>query len=365
MTKIKDIIQYLETVAPPQYQEDYDNSGLMCGSLNDSVKGVIITLDSTEEVVDEAINKKCNLVIAHHPIIFKAVKSLTGKNYVERTIIKAIKNDIAIYAFHTNFDNVIDGVNSKICEKLGLTNNAILVTKNDNLNKLVSFVPKENTFEVLNELHKTGAGNIGNYSNCSFRVEGTGTFMPKEGATPKVGKANLQEEVEENRIEVIFPAHLSGKMLNALKKAHPYEEVAYFLQPTTNRNLDVGSGMIGELKKPMPAIDFLIFLKEKMNLELIRHTKLTKDTIKKVAVCGGSGSFLLKAAISKKADVFISADFKYHEFFDAEDKIIIADIGHYESEVFTKELIYEILSKKFSTFALNLSGIKTNPINYL
>ena len=194
MTKIKDIIQYLESIAPPEYQEGYDNSGSMCGSLNDTVKGVIITLDSTEEVVDEAIDKDCNLVIAHHPIIFKSVKSLTGKNYVERTIIKAIKNDIAIYAFHTNFDNVIDGVNSKICEKLGLTNNSILVTRNDILNKLVCFVPKENTFEVLNELHKTGAGNIGNYSNCSFRVEGTGTFMPKEGATPKVGKANLQEE---------------------------------------------------------------------------------------------------------------------------------------------------------------------------
>jgi len=365
MTKIKDIIQYLESIAPPQYQEGYDNSGLMCGSLNNTVKGVIITLDSTEEVVDEAINMNCNLVIAHHPIIFKGVKSLTGKNYVERTIIKAIKNDIAIYAFHTNLDNVIDGVNSKICEKLGLTNNSILVTKNNILNKLVCFVPKENTFEVLNELHKIGAGNIGNYSNCSFRVEGTGTFMPKEGANPIVGKANLQEEVEENRIEVILPAHLSSEMINALKKAHPYEEVAYFLQPTINRNQEVGSGMIGELKKPMPAIDFLEFLKESMNLELIRHTKLTKDKIKKIAICGGSGSFLLKAAISKKADVFISADFKYHEFFDADDKIIIADIGHYESEVFTKDLIYELLSKKFSNFALNLSGIKTNPVNYL
>lgn len=365
MTKIKDIIQYLESIAPPQYQESYDNSGLICGSLNDSVKGVIITLDSTEEVVDEAINMDCNLVIAHHPIIFKGIKSLTGKNYVERTIIKAIKSDIAIYAFHTNFDNVISGVNSKICEKLGLINNTILVTKNDNLSKLVSFVPKENTSEVLNELYKTGAGSIGNYSNCSFRVEGTGTFMPKEGATPKVGEANLQEEVEENRIEVIFPAHLSGEMIDALKKAHPYEEVAYFLQPTTNRNQEVGSGMIGELEKPMPSIDFLEFLKENMDLELIRHTKLIKDKIKKVAVCGGSGSFLLKAAISKKADIFISADFKYHEFFDAEDKIIIADIGHYESEVFTKDLIYDLLSKKFSTFALDLSGIKTNPINYL
>lgn len=365
MTKIKEIIQYLETIAPLQYQEAYDNAGLICGSPDDPVKGAIITLDSTEEVIDEAIDKECNLVIAHHPIIFKGLKSLTGKNYVERTIIKAIKNDIAIYAFHTNLDNVIDGVNSKICEKLGLINSTILVAKNDNLNKLVSFVPKESTSEVLSELHKAGSGNIGNYSNCSFRVEGTGTFMPKEGATPKVGETNHQEEVEENRIEVIFPAHLSGEMLNALKRAHPYEEAAYFMQPTTNRNQEVGSGMIAELKKPMPAIDFLGYLKDKMNLELIRHTKLTKDKIKKVAICGGSGSFLLKAAINKKADVFISADFKYHEFFDAEDKIIIADIGHYESEVFTKDLIYELLTKKFSNFALNLSGIKTNPINYL
>ncbi|ELR73239.1 Hypothetical protein C900_04750 [Fulvivirga imtechensis AK7] len=365
MTKIKDIIQYLENIAPPAYQEGYDNSCLITGDSSMAVTNVLITLDVTEEVVQEALDKNCNLIIAHHPIIFKGLKSLTGRNYVERTVIKALKNDVAIYAIHTNLDNVFNGVNKKICDKIGLENTSVLVPRPAMLSKLVTFIPKQNTREVLDAVHSAGAGNIGNYSHCSFRVEGTGTFKPNDVASPHIGKANEQEEVTEDRVELILPTHLERKVIAALHHAHPYEEVAYFLSPLSNYSQEVGAGMMGELKEEMEPFAFLKHLKSSMSLTCVRHTRTLKKGIKKVAVCGGSGSFLLPAAIAQKADVYITADFKYHEFFDAEDRIIIADIGHYESEVFTKELIHEILSKKFTTFAHNLSETVTNPISYL
>ena len=365
MTKIKDIIQYLENIAPPAYQESYDNSRLITGDSNKEVTNVLITLDATEDVVREAIDKNCNLIIAHHPIIFKGLKSLTGRNYVERTVIKALKNDIAIYAIHTNLDNVFNGVNKKICDKIGLKNTSVLMPKPAMLSKLVTFIPKQNTRQVLETVHAAGAGNIGNYSHCSFRIEGKGTFRPNEIANPHIGKANEQEEVTEDRVEMILPTHLEGKVIAALHQAHPYEEVAYFLSSLSNYNQEVGAGMVGELEDEMEPFTFLKHLKSSMSLMCVRHTRTLNKGIKKVAVCGGSGSFLLPAAMAKQADVYITADFKYHEFFDAEDKILIADIGHYESEVFTKELIHDILSKKFTTFAHNLSETVTNPISYL
>lgn len=365
MTKIKDIIQYLEGIAPAAYQEGYDNSQLITGNSNAPVTNLLITLDVTEEVVQEAVDKDCNMIVAHHPIVFKGLKSLTGKNYVERTVIKAIKHDIAIYAIHTNLDNVFNGVNKKISDKIGLKNTRILAPKKQMLSKLVTFIPKNDTQKVLETLHAAGAGHVGNYTHCSFRVEGTGTFKPNDEANPHIGQANQQEEVAENRIEMILPSHLEGKVLAALRQAHPYEEVAYFMTTLTNSNQEIGSGMIGELEEEMEPFQFLKHLKNSMALTCVRHTKPLSENIRKVAVCGGSGSFLLSNAISKGADVFITADFKYHEFFDAENKIVIADIGHYESEVFTKELINEILSKKFTTFALNLSETVTNPISYL
>ncbi|MBL6445912.1 Nif3-like dinuclear metal center hexameric protein [Fulvivirga sp. 29W222] len=365
MTKIKDIIQYLEGIAPAAYQESYDNARLITGNSNTPITNLLITLDVTEDVVQEAIDKNCNMIVAHHPIVFKGLKSLTGKNYVERTVIKAIKHDIAIYAIHTNLDNVFNGVNKKISDKIGLKNTRVLVPKKQTLSKLVTFIPKNDTSHVLEALHRAGAGHVGNYTHCSFKVEGTGTFKPNEEANPHIGKANLQEEVAEDRIEMILPTHMEGKVLSALKLAHPYEEVAYFMTSISNSNQEVGSGMIGEVEEEMESFEFLKHLKGSMGLTCIRHTKILPERIRKVAVCGGSGSFLLANAISKGADIFITADFKYHEFFDAEDKIVIADIGHYESEVFTKELINEILSKKFTTFALNLSETVTNPISYL
>ena len=363
--KVKDITQYLESFAPRAYQESYDNSGLLTGEQSKEITGVLVTLDCTEEVVQEAIDRGMNMIVAHHPIIFKGLKKLTGSNYVERTIIKAIQNNIAVYAIHTNLDNVHTGVNRKIGEKIGLKNLRVLVPKKDTLTKLVTFIPHEHVETVMNALHEAGAGQIGNYKNCSFRIEGMGTFMPNQAASPHIGKAGQQEFVKETRIEVIFPAHQEGWILGALKKAHPYEEVAYYLNTLTNENQEVGSGMMGELEMPLEPNEFLKRLKSSMNLNTVRHTRLLDKKVKKVAICGGSGSFLLPQAIQSGADFFVTADFKYHEFFDADGKIAIADIGHYESEVFTKELILEILKEKFPTFAVNFSTTDTNPIRYL
>jgi dinuclear metal center YbgI/SA1388 family protein len=366
MIKIKDIIAHLESIAPSAYQESYDNSGLIVGDANEECRGVLICLDSTEAIVEEAKKKGCNLIVAHHPIVFKGLKRFNGKNYVERTVINAIKNDIAIYAIHTNLDNMYhQGVNAMIAEKLGLKNTKILAPKAQILSKLVVFCPIENSEMVLDALYKAGAGQIGAYKNCSFRSEGTGTFTPQENANPYIGTLNNAEEVKENRLEVIFPSYLSGKIIQSLKNAHPYEEVAYYLSNIENTNQEVGSGMIGELSESIETIAFLKEIKEKMKCGVVRYTKPTKEKVKKIAVCGGAGGFLLGAAIGQGADVFVTADYKYHEFFDADEKIVIADIGHFESEQYTIQLIFSIISKKYTNFAVYLTDENTNPVNYL
>ena len=364
MVKIKDIISHLESIAPKAYQESYDNAGLIIGNAHTTCTGVLVTLDCIEEIVDEAIDKNCNLVVAHHPIVFKGLKQLNGKNYVERTVIKAIKNDVAIYAIHTNLDNVHHGVNAQIAKVLGLVNARILAPKSETLNKLVTFCPVDNTREVLEALHTSGAGNIGDYSDCSFKVTGTGQFKPNEDATPFLGEANRLEEVKEDRIELIYPKVLESQIISSLREAHPYEEVAFYIQTLENVNPDIGSGMIGELANPLRPEEFLTFLKEKMNLKVIRHTHVNQETISKVAVCGGAGSFLLNKTLSAKADAFVTSDFKYHEFFDAEGKLMIADVGHYESEIFTKDLLHSFLTEKFPNIATYLSGVNTNPVQY-
>ena len=363
--KIKEITQFLEGIAPLNYQESYDNSGLIVGNENWEVTSVLICLDSVEQVIDEAIENGCNLVIAHHPIVFSGLKKLNGNNHIERTIIKAIKNDIAIYAIHTNLDNIKGGVSSKIADILELENQKILAPKQDLLRKLEVFVPKENVEEVQNALFSAGAGSIGDYKNCSFQSEGEGTFLPTEDAIPKIGEIGKQERVEEVKIEVIFPKNIEKRLISEMKIAHPYEEVSHQIYILDNVYHQVGSGIVGELKKEIPALEFLEKLKITMKTDCIRHTSLVKKTIKKVAVCGGSGSFLLNNTKGVGADIFITADFKYHEFFNAENDIIIADVGHYESEQFTKELIYDLLINNFSKFAVRLSKINTNPINYL
>ncbi|HTF80384.1 MAG TPA: Nif3-like dinuclear metal center hexameric protein [Cytophagales bacterium] len=364
MTSIKEIINTLESFASKIYQENYDNSGLIVGDESTKVTGILVSLDCTEAVVDEALQKKCNMIISHHPIVFKGLKKLTGSNYVEKTIIKAIKNDIAIYAIHTNLDNVAGGVNFKIAAKLGLVGTKILSPKHQILKQLITFVPKDHVESLAEALHEAGAGQIGDYKECSFRTEGVGTFIPMEGTHPYTGKKNVKSYENEVRLEIIVPAHKEYQILTAMRKAHPYEEVAYYLLPLANSNQEVGAGAIGILDKSMETEKFLLHLKQSMGLSVIRHTPLLKKEIKTVAVCGGSGSFLLPDAIKAQADIFITADYKYHEFFDAENHIIIADIGHYESEVHTKDLIYEVISKKLANIAVILSEINTNPINY-
>ncbi len=363
--KLKEITGYLESLAPLSYQESYDNAGLICGHEDMEITSALICLDSTEAVIDEAIAGGCNLVIAHHPIVFSGIKKLNGKNYVERVLIKAIKNNVAIYASHTNLDNVLHGVNAKICEKLGLVNYRILSPQKNILKRLITFCPAENAEIVRNALFDVGAGTIGNYSECSFNVSGTGTFKALTGADPHIGEIGKRFSGEEVRMEFVYRQSLESKVITALLKAHPYEEVAYDLISLTNADKEIGAGMIGELAEEMDEMAFLQHLKTTMNSGCIRYTPLNGKKVKKIAVCGGAGSFLLNAAIASQADVFVTADFKYHQFFDAENRLIIADIGHYESEQFTMELFYEILKKKFSTFALQLTKINTNPIKYL
>ncbi|MGV3588640.1 MAG: Nif3-like dinuclear metal center hexameric protein [Adhaeribacter sp.] len=364
MTKIKEITNLLQQLAPLTYQESYDNSGLQTGDPNTEVTGMLVTLDCTLAVLDEAIAAGCNLLVAHHPVIFRPLKQLTGRDDVEKIIIKAIKHDIAIYACHTNLDNVLPGVNAKISEKLGLQNIKILSPKTGNLLKLVTFVPLENSANVLEALYAAGAGQIGEYQNCSFRVSGTGTFMPSAAANPYIGEAGKQEEVAENRLEVILPDFLKDKILNALFQAHPYEEVAHDIYRLENINQKVGAGMIGFLPEEMEPGRFLAYLKERMALNLVRHTDFSGNKIKKVAVCGGAGSFLIKDALRQGVDAYITADLKYHEFFTPEGRMLLADIGHYESEVFTKEIFYDIIRKKFSNFAVLKSKVNTNPVRY-
>ncbi|HRG37532.1 MAG TPA: Nif3-like dinuclear metal center hexameric protein [Bacteroidia bacterium] len=363
--KLKEITNYLESFAPLSYQESYDNAGLICGDENMEISAALICLDSTEAVIDEAIAGGFNLVIAHHPIVFSGIKKLNGKNYIERVLLKAIKNDIAIYAAHTNLDNVRNGVNAKICEKLDLIECQLLVPQKSVLKRLITYVPKENAEELRIALFNAGGGMVGNYNECSFNTTGTGTFKALDGANPYIGTVGKRFEGEEIKVEMVYPQYAESKIVTALLKAHPYEEVAYDLIALSNSSSLVGAGMVGELATEMDEMAFLRELKSKMKVETIRYTALKGKKVKKVAVCGGSGSFLLHSAIAHQADVFITADFKYHQFFDAEGRIIIADIGHYESEQFTMELFYEILKKKFSTFALQLTKINTNPIKYL
>lgn len=361
---VKDITTLIEKIAPLNYQENYDNSGLIIGSHEMEVNGIMLCLDSTERVVDEAIEMDCNLIIAHHPIVFKGLKKLNGNNYVERTILKAIRHNIAIYAMHTNLDNVLlNGVNTKIAEKLELSHLKIIQPKTETLCKLVVYGPSLNAEAIKLSLFESGAGHIGNYSECSFESIGKGSFKPGEGAQPHIGNIGSREEVEEAKIEVILPMHLVAQALNHLRTVHPYEEIAYDIVQINNVNPQIGAGIYGVLAKPLDQKQFLKFVKEKMNLQVIRHTKFEKP-IKTVAICGGSGSFLIQNIKRIKADAYITADIKYHEFFDVENQYMLCDIGHYESEIYTLEIFYKEIKEKYPTFAVIFCKENTNPIQY-
>jgi dinuclear metal center YbgI/SA1388 family protein len=362
--KISNVIGFLESRVPRSMQEAYDNCGLLVGDREQAITGVLIALDCTPEIVEEAERTNCNLIIVHHPVIFKGLKKLTGTNAVEQTIIACIQKNIALYAIHTNLDNYQFGVNQEIGKRLGLKELRILRPKKEVLNKLIVYVPFDAASAVSEAVFSAGAGNIGNYKECSFTMEGTGTFMPVGDANPTSGELNVRSELRELRMEFLVSTHVINPVLKAMREAHPYEEVAYELIALQNENQTEGSGMYGELEKPLDEVTFLAQLKKDFNCGCIRHTKLLGRQIKRVAFCGGSGSFLLQDAKAVGADIFITGDFKYHEFFDAEEELVIADIGHYESEQFTVNLLADILTENFSTFAVRLTGINTNPINY-
>ncbi|MAB49943.1 MAG: Nif3-like dinuclear metal center hexameric protein [Flavobacteriaceae bacterium] len=362
---VQDVINHLHDLAPLNYAEDFDNVGLLVGDKNQTVSGVLVTLDTLEAVVDEAIENNCNLIVSFHPIIFKGLKKLTGKTYVERVVIKAIQHNIAIFSIHTALDNAFQGVNSIICDQLQLQNKKILMPQSGTLKKLQTYVPNENAEALRTALFNAGAGSIGNYDSCSFNLEGKGTYKGNEESNPALGKKGELHTENETLISVVFAKHVESKVLKALFNAHPYEEVAYEITTLDNTNQYIGMGMIGELSQEMEELDCLQYVKDRMTTECVRHSKFLNKPIKKIAVLGGSGSFAIGAAMASGADLLVTADLKYHDFFSAENSIVLADIGHYESEQFTKSFLVDYLSKKITNFAVVLSKTNTNPVKYL
>lgn len=362
--RLQQAISAIEERIAIRQAEDFDNVGLLCGNPDREVTGILVCHDALANVVDEAIAKNHNLIVTFHPIIFSGLKSLTGKNYVERAVLKAIENKIAIYAVHTAFDNDYFGVNFRICEELGLINQQILMPKPNNLIKLEVFVPKTHSAAVKNAMFEAGAGNIGFYDECSFTVSGTGTFRPVAGSNPFSGTQNIRENADEEMVAVIFEKFKQNKIVAAMKNAHPYEEVAHQLIAMQNQNHHSGLGRFGELEHQMSSPDFLQFVKEKFNLKVIRHSDPDSKAIKKVGVLGGSGASGIKAALSQGCDAYLTGDVKYHEFFQGEGKMMVCDIGHFESEQFVSDQLFEILSEIFPKFAVSKSVEKTNPVNY-
>ena len=362
--KIQEFIKGFEKIIPLQQAEDFDNVGLLCGNPEREISGILVCHDALENVVDEAISKNLNFIFTFHPIIFSGLKSLTGKNYVERAVLKAIENKIAIYAIHTAFDNDFFGVNHGICKNLNLKNQKILMPKSGSLKQLSVYVPKYFAENVKNALFEAGAGNIGFYDECSFSISGNGTFRPNEGSNPFSGTENIRENADEIMVSVIFENFKQNSILSAMKSAHPYEEVAYQIYQLENQNQYSGLGMFGDLENEMDETDFLNFIKNKFNLKMIRHSSFNDKKIKRVGVLGGSGASGIKAAISAKCDVFLTGDVKYHDFFLAENKMLICDIGHFESEQWVVQQLFEILSENFPKFAISKTSENTNPVNY-
>lgn len=362
---VKEISHYLDASIPLALQESYDNAGLLAGDPEEEVSGILITLDVTEDVIREAMSKGFNMIIAHHPIIFNGLKRLTGKNLVERCVMLAIKNDIALYAAHTNLDHLKGGVSYALAEKLGLQDIRTLRPMATGLRKLVTFCPMIHAEEVREALFNAGAGHIGNYDACSYNTEGYGTFRALQGANPFVGKMNSIHNEAEVRIETIFPEWKLPELLEALHKTHPYEEVAYDIYPIENKNPDAGPGVVGSIPEETNTLSFLNYVKETTSIPVLKHTTIHKESVRKLALCGGAGSFLIQDAIRSGADIYITGDLKYHDYFLAEGKIILVDSGHFETEQFAPDILRDILLKKFPNFAVLISEVNTNPVNYL
>lgn len=365
MTRIKEVLKEIELYAPLPLQEGFDNAGVQVGDVNQEVTGVLLCLDVTEEVIDEALETGSNLIVSHHPLAFRAFKSLTGASYIERCLMKACKFDLVVYAAHTNLDNAVGGVNYRLAELIGLQNVRVLAPQKGMLLKLVTFVPEAYADLMRNTLFNAGAGHIGNYDSCSYNLKGEGTFRAQEGCHPFCGEVGEMHTEKEVRIETILPSYRKAAVLRALLSVHPYEEPAYDFYPLDNVWGQAGSGVVGELPEEEDELSFLQRIKELFHVKCIKHSAFTGNPIREVALCGGSGAFLLKDAISYGADIFITGEAKYNDFYDVEDRILLAVIGHYESEVCTKEIFYNIISKKFPTFAVHFSNVNSNPVKYL
>lgn len=362
--KIREFTHHLYNYAPLDYAEDFDNVGLIVGDAEAEIDGVLVSLDATEEVIEEAIAQNCNVVLCFHPIIFSGIKALNPTDYVKRSVIKAIKNDVAIYAIHTALDNAVHGVNAMICHKLGLQNPKILIPQKSTIKKLTTYVPMDKADFVREKLFEAGAGQIGNYSNCSYNIEGLGSFKGNESSNPVYGEKGQTHFEKEIQLNLTFAKHLESKVLKALFANHPYEEVAYEVETLENKNQNIGLGMVGAFEQSMSEMEFLDKLKNVFKTPVVRHSNRLNKPIKSVAVLGGSGAFAIKNAIRQNTDAYVTADLKYHDFFKAEERILLADIGHFESEQYTKDLLFSFINEKFANFAIILSKTKTNPVHY-
>lgn len=393
--KVREITDYLNSIFLPVYQETYDNAGFLVGDPAREVSGVLATTDVTDAVIDEAIALGANLIVSHHPLIFGGLKRLTPDSATPRMVIRLIENGIGVYAAHTNLDNLQQGVNGILARKLGLEGCRILRPVEGVLRKLVTYVPTADADRVRQALFDAGAGGIGAYDCCSYNSDGFGTFRASEGCHPHCGQIGELHREAETRIEVIYEKRLERKLIRALVEAHPYEEPAYDCIPLDNALPTVGAGMVGRLREPMAAADFFAMVKERLGLPVVRISQMgfgnskfiiekqqgknqksatensqladhqPQFTISKVALCGGSGAFLIGDAKSCGADVYLTADLKYHDFQSAEGRILLADIGHFESEQFAKEIFYDAISKKFSNFACHISQKDRGYICYI
>lgn len=362
--KLKELTSFLDSAVPLSFQEGYDNSGLQVGLPDREISSALICLDVTDEVLNEAGYTGCDVIISHHPLIFTGIKQLTGRNATERLLLKAVKQDVAVYSAHTNLDVVENGVSSRMADKLGLVNRMVLAPLKNRLLKLVTFVPEAYIDKVREALFNAGAGVIGGYDRCSFVSPGTGSFRAGENTNPFTGEIGKDHFEKEIRLETILFSHIKGKVVRALADSHPYEEPAFDLYPLENENIAAGLGCVGELKEAVEGKVFLSMLRETFGARSIRHSALPAGKIRKVALCGGAGGSLTGDAISSGADAFVTGDIRYHTFFEADGRIMLADIGHYESEKFSAEILYSLITKKFPTFALRFSEVNTNPINY-
>ena len=363
--KIKEVIQFLEQKFPLHWQEDFDNCGVQCGDKERELTGIVVCFDMSEAVIDEALAQGSNMVISHHPIIYKhGLKKIEPTNRVGKIIYKALENKILLYSMHTNIDSGKAGGNVLFAKKLELQNLSVLVPKENQFCKLVVFVPAENSALLKEAMFKIGCGNIGNYSHCSYSCEGIGSFKPLTGVNPHIGKHNRLERVDEERIEMIFPKNIKRQVIETLYGHHPYEEPAFDIITLENQNREVGLGRIGLLPTSMLAKDFILYIKEKLNLDFVKFSGNRDAEIKKVAVCGGGGASFISEALTAGVNAYITGDLKYHDFFIPENKMLLIDIGHFEGEHFIREIITSLLQENFNTFATHFTEVEIPVIHH-